>query len=92
MKLNTEAYQKLLNISNDIIYDDKEDYTVADWLDCYGADIRSEKDEEANYNGFVTFGSPYAVAKMLRRYEKQVIRNVLRQLVVENEMNDKETC
>ena len=86
-----EAYKKLFDLSNDIIYDDKQNYTVKDWLDCYGANIRSELDSEGNYTGFVTFGSVTAIALMLRRYEKQVIRNVLKQLVVEESMDVKET-
>lgn len=91
MKINTETYDQLKKYSDDIIYDDKSEYTVADWLNCYGANIRSGVDEEGNYNGFVTFGSVTAVALMMRRYEKQVIRNVLKQLVVEESMDVKET-
>lgn len=90
MRVNTEAHEQLKKYSDDIIYDDKSDYTVADWLNCYGANIRSEMEEE-NYTGFVTFGSVFAVAKMLSRYEKQVIRNVLKQLVVEEIMDVEET-
>lgn len=72
------------------MYDDKENYTVSDWLDCYGANIRSEQDEEGNYNGFVTFGSSYAVAKMMERFRKQVVRDTLKMLVVEEIVDDEE--
>lgn len=89
VKINTETYEQLKKYSEDIVYDDKENYTVSDWLDCYGANIRSEKDEEGNYNGFVTFGSVFAVAKMMERFRKQVVSDTLKMLVVEEIMDDK---
>ena len=80
MKINKENYEKLKKFSDDIMYDDKEQYSVKDWLDCYGANIRSELDENGYYVGTVTFGSAYAFTKLLRRHEKQIVRNVLKLL------------
>lgn len=88
MKINTEAYEQLKKYSEDIVYDDKSEYTIADWLNCYGANIRSEMEEE-NYVGFVTFGSVFAVAKMMERFRKQVVRDTLKMLVVEETVDDK---
>lgn len=88
MKINTEAYEQLKKYSEDIVYDDKSEYTIADWLNCYGANISSEMEEE-NYVGFVTFGSVFAVAKMMERFRKQVVRDTLKMLVVEETVDDK---
>lgn len=87
MKLNKENYEQLKKYSDDIIYDDKADYNVGDWLNCYGANIRSEMDEE-NYVGFVTFGSVFVVAKMMEHFRKQVVRDTLKMLIVEETMDD----
>ena len=46
MKLNEEIYTKLKRYSDDIIYDDKYEATLKQWLDSYGANIRSELDED----------------------------------------------
>lgn len=83
MKINKENYEILKKYSEGIIYDDKQNYTVKDWLDNYGANIRSELDEEGNYSGFVTFGSVYAVMKMMERFRKETVRSVLADLVKE---------
>lgn len=83
MKTNKENYETLKKYSEDIISDDKQNYTMKDWLDCYGANIRSELDEESNYSGFVTFGSVYAVIKMMERFRKETVRSVLEDLVKE---------
>ena len=88
MKINEEIYTKLKKYSDNIIYDDKYEATLKQWLDSYGANIRSELDEEGNYCGFVTFGSAYAVWKMMERFRKQVVRETLSMLVEEHE-NDK---
>lgn len=81
MKLNKESYTILKKYSDDIIYDDKYEATLKQWLDSYGANIRSELDEEGNYRAFVTFGSAYAVWKMMERFRKQVVREALAMLV-----------
>lgn len=83
MKINKENYEALKKYSEDIIYDDKQNYTMKDWLDCYGANIRSELDEEGNYSGFVTFGSVYAIMKMMERFRKETVRSVLEDLIKE---------
>ena len=88
MKLNEEIYTQFKIYSDDIIYDDKYEATLKQWLDSYGANIRSELDEEGNYCGFVTFGSAYAVWKMMERFRKQVVRETLAMLIEEHE-NDK---
>lgn len=88
MKINTEVYEQLKKYSEGIVYDDKSEYTIADWLNCYGANIRSEMYEE-NYVGFVTFGSVFAVAKMMEGFRKQVVRDTLKMLVVEEIVDDK---
>ena len=87
MKLNKESYTVLKKYSDDIIYDDKYEATLKQWLDSYGANIRSELDEEGNYCGFVTFGSAYAVWKMMERFRKQVVRETL-SMLVEGQEND----
>ena len=87
MKLNEENYTNLKKYSDNIIYDDKYEATLKQWLDSYGANIRSELDEEGNYCGFVTFGSAYAVWKMMERFSKQVVRETLGMLV-EGQEND----
>ena len=87
MKLNKESWEQLKKYSDDIIYDDKYEATLKQWLDSYGANIRSELDEERNYCGFVTFGSAYAVWKMMERFRKQVVRETLGMLV-EGQEND----
>lgn len=89
MKINKDSYQILKKYSDDIIYDDKYEATLKQWLDSYGANIRSELDEEWNYCGFVTFGSAYAVWKMMERFRKQVVRDTLKMLVVEETVDDK---
>ena len=78
MKINTETYEQLKKYSDDIIYDDKYEATLKQWLDSYGANIRSELDEDGNYCGFVTFGYAYAVWKMMERFRKQVVRDALK--------------
>ncbi len=88
MKINEEIYTKLKKYSDNIIYDDKYEATLKQWLDSYGANIRSELDEDRDYCGFVTFGSAYAVWKMMERFRKQVVRETLSMLVEEHE-NDK---
>ena len=88
MKLNEENYTVLKKYSDNIIYDDKYEATLKQWLDSYGANIRSELDEEGNYCDFVTFGSAYAVWKMMERFRKQVVRETLAMLVEGGE-NDK---
>lgn len=81
MKLNEEIYTQLKRYSDDIIYDDKYEATLKQWLDSYGANIRSELDEDGNYCGLVTFGSTYAVWKIMDRFRKQVVRETLDMLV-----------
>ena len=90
MKVNEENYTVLKKYSDDIIYDDKYEATLKQWLDSYGANIRSELDEEGNYCAFVTFGSSYAVWKMMERFRKQVVRDTLKMLVMEETMDDNE--
>lgn len=85
MKLNEESYTKLKKYSDDIIYDDKYEATLKQWLDSYGANIRSELDEDGNYCDLVTFGSAFAVWKMMERFRKQVVRETLSMLVEEHE-------
>lgn len=89
MKINKDNYQILKKYSDDIIYDDKYEATLKQWLDSYGANIRSELDEDGNYCDLVTFGSAYAVWKMMERFRKQVVRDTLKMLVVEETVDDK---
>ena len=88
MKVNEEIYSQLKKYSDNIIYDDKYEATLKQWLDSYGANIRSELDEDGDYYGFVTFGSAYAVWKMMERFRKQVVRETL-DMLVEGYENDK---
>lgn len=81
MVINELNYEKLKKYSDGVIYDDKYEATLKQWLDSYGANIRSELDDEGNYCGFVTFGSVYAVMKMMERYRKQVVRETLDMIV-----------
>lgn len=87
MKINEEIYTELKKYSDNIIYDDKYEATLKQWLDSYGANIRSELDDEGNYCDFVTFGSAYAVWKMMERFRKQVVRETL-DMLVEGYEND----
>lgn len=89
MKLNKESYTILKKYSDDIIYDDKHEATLKQWLDSYGANIRSKLDEDGNYCDLVTFGSAFAVWKMMERFRKQVVRDTLKMLVVEETVDDK---
>ena len=88
MKLNEEIYTQLKKYSDDITYGDKREATLNQWLDSYGANIRSELDEDGDYCGLVTFGSAYDVGKMMERFRKQVVRETL-DLLVEGCENDK---
>lgn len=85
MKLNEERYTELKKYSDDIIYNDKHEATLKQWLDSYGANIRSELDEDGNYCGLITFGSVYAVMKMMERFRQQIVRETLGMLVEEHE-------
>ena len=87
MKVNEENYTNLKKYSDNIIYDDKYEATLKQWLDSYGANIRSELDDEGNYCDFVIFGSAYAVWKMMERFRKQVVRETL-DMLVEGYEND----
>lgn len=87
MKINKDSYQILKKYSDDITYGDKCGATLNQWLDSYGANIRSELDEDGDYCGLVTFGSAYAVGKMMERFRKQVVRETL-DLLVEGYEND----
>ena len=87
MRVNEENYTVLKKYSDDITYDDKYEATLKQWLDSYGANIRSELDEDGGYCGFVTFGSAYAVWKMMERFRKQVVRETL-SVLVEGQEND----
>ena len=87
MKLNESNYEKLKSYSDDIIYDDKCGAPLKQWLDSYGANIRSELDEEGDYCGLITFGSWYAVHKMMERFRKQTVRETLDMLVQEGQEN-----
>ena len=88
MKINEEIYTQLKKYSDNIIYDDKYEATLKQWLDSYGANIRSKLDEDGNYCDLVTFGSAYAVWKMMERFRKQVVRETL-DMLVEGYENDK---
>ena len=81
MKINTETYEQLKKYSDDIIYDDKYEATLKQWLDSYGANIRSELDEDGDYCDLVIFGSAYVVWKMMERFRKQIVRETLDMLV-----------
>ena len=81
MKINKDSYQILKKYSDDIIYDDKYEATLKQWLDSYGANIRSELDEDGDYCDLVIFGSAYAVWKMMERFRKQIVRETLDMLV-----------
>lgn len=72
--VNWEQYDRLLAHANNIVYD-KTKNTLADWVSDYGG--------RENEKGYVEFGSHYALAKMLDRRDKEVIRNVLAALVGE---------
>ena len=88
MKVNEEIYTQLKKYSDDITYGDKRGATLNQWLDSYGANIRSKLDEDGNYCDLVTFGSAYAVWKMMERFRKQVVRETL-DMLVEGYENDK---
>lgn len=66
--VNWEQYDRLVAHADDIIYD-KTKNTLADWISDYGG--------RKNERGYVEFGSHYALAKMLDRRDKEIIRNVL---------------
>lgn len=72
--VNWEQYDRFMAHADDII-DDKTKNTLADWISDYGG--------RENEKGYVEFGSHYALAKMLDRRDKEVIRYVLVALVSE---------
>lgn len=69
--INTDALNGLRKHSNDILYD-KTKNTLGDWISDYGGVV--------NENYTITFGSHFALQKMLDRRDKEVIRIVLDQL------------
>ena len=71
IKIDREKFDQLMKFANDIIYD-KSKNTLGDWVRDYGGG-----ETEA---GRVEFGSWLALAKMLDRRDKEVVRNILNQL------------
>ena len=69
--INADALNRLRKHSNDILYD-KTKNTLGDWISDYGGVV--------NENYTITFGSHFALQKMLDRRDKEVIRIVLDQL------------
>lgn len=74
IKIDREKFDRLMKFANDIVYD-KSKNTLADWIADYGG-----RETEV---GRIEFGSHYALAKMLDRRDKEVVRNILNQLVGE---------
>lgn len=74
IKIDREKFDQLMKFANDIIYD-KSKNTLGDWVRDYGG-----RETEV---GRIEFGSHYALAKMLDRRDKEVVRNILNQLVGE---------
>ena len=73
MKIN-EGYLALLEKHiNDVVYDKKEN-TLGDWIADYGAVVSEDMR--------ISFGSHLALQMMLERRDKEVIRAVLRQLII----------
>ena len=71
IKIDREKFDQLMKFANDIIFD-KSKNTLGDWVRDYGGG-----GAEA---GRVEFGSWLALAKMLDRRDKEVVRNILNQL------------
>ena len=69
--INADALNRLRKHSNDILYD-KTKNTLGDWISDYGGVV--------NENYTITFGSHFALQKMLDRRDKEVIRIVLDQV------------
>ena len=69
LAVNTEFLERLVKLINDPDLTDKRDNTLADWLRDYGAT------EESDLT--ITFGSTYALSKMIARRDKEVIRCIL---------------
>lgn len=70
--INEEKLSRLRAYIDDIMYD-KTENTLGDWLSDYGAVV--------NENYTVTFGSHYALTKMLLRRDKEIIRNALAEIL-----------
>lgn len=70
--VNEEKLRKLQAYIDNIMYD-KTKNTLGDWLSDYGATV--------NDNYTITFGSHYALTKMLLRRDKEVIRNALAEIL-----------
>ena len=73
MKIN-EGYLALLEKHiTDVVYDKKEN-TLGDWIADYGAVVSDDMR--------ISFGSHLALQVMLERRDKEVIRAVLRKLII----------
>lgn len=72
VELNREAYAHLRAWCDDIIYD-KTENTLGDWVRDYGGGETE--------TGRVEFGSWFALAKMLDRRDKEIVRIVLDKLL-----------
>lgn len=72
MKLNQKYLDQLIKHVDDIIYD-KTQNDVNQWIEDYGGRIGKTQTDQFT----VTFGSTYALRKMLERRDKDVLRQVL---------------
>ena len=72
MKLNQKYLDQLIKHVDDIIYD-KTQNDLTQWIEDYGGRIGETHTDQFT----VTFGSTYALRKMLVRRDKDVVRQVL---------------
>lgn len=76
MQANQKEFERLTAYANDVLTD-KTQNTLEQWVADYGGRL--------NDKTYLEFGSYYALAKMLDRRDKEVVRRVLAALTSESD-------
>lgn len=80
MQVNQKEFERLTAYANDVLTD-KTQNTLEQWVADYGGRL--------NERTYLEFGSYYALAKMLARRDREVVRKVLAALTT-HQANDKD--
>lgn len=80
MQVNQKEFERLTAYANDVL-SDKTQNDLEQWVADYGGRL--------NEKTYLEFGSYYALAKMLDRRDKEVVRRVLAALTTQ-QANDKD--